>query len=120
LSTKADITIEGENNYYIYCRYDGFPEVVIPDINEILQRYFQTNQTKSLFDYITKKLNISIKDTQYSLSGHGVHMFKDGQDPWRQFEYFIKKNGDIEYKNLYTEEHQLIKLEKQYDETIYN
>lgn len=96
MSTKADIIIDGEKQHYIYVRHDGSPKYVIPFIMPLIKDYFKSNKQQSLLEFLSKKLNISLTDENYSKDGFGLHTFAtDGRDPWREFEYVVRKNGDI-------------------------
>lgn len=100
MSTKADITIENEKQFYIYVCCDGYPNCVIPTIKPLVKEYFSKNRRKSLANFIANKLKVKLTDEKYN-NGFGIHEFKDGRNPWRQYSYNILKNGDIQVYNVY-------------------
>lgn len=100
MSTKADIRIKGEAENYIYVRHDGFPESIVPYFIPLIKEYFDGEKEQTLLEFLSKKLNISLTDECYTEEGFGLHsFFVDGRDPWRKYEYVIRKNGDIDAFN---------------------
>lgn len=113
MSTKADILIEGEQQYYIYVCCDGYPSGVIPVIKPLVKEYFSKNRRKSLLEFMSNKLNIKITDEKYN-NGFGIHDIKiDGRNPWRQFSYHILKDGKIQVYDVYENNIETICMEKE-------
>jgi len=102
MATRATIKIEGINFAKVYKHWDGNPEGMLPWLEDFNKSFTENRGDDP--EYKFAQLLRSSADEKYNLdsskiTGYGVIPYD--QDMGEEYQYFLHRDGEVTYLNVY-------------------